>query len=153
MQLSWEIKKKKKTSVPNFSTSFSGSTPGDKIKNTGQDGLLSSYSFSNSILVPSTYLDPMLSSAKALAKTFTKKLDDTQHARTRQPRTNRVLTSASRSSCQAEELEGLEASGKNFCSSNREAVSRAPEKSTRQSFASVWASSRCPGPAPQSARA
>lgn len=67
-------KKEKENGKPSFSTSLSGSTPGDRMKNTGLDGLLSSYNLSNSSLVASTYFDPMLSSAKALVKTFAKSL-------------------------------------------------------------------------------
>ena len=51
---------------PRASTSFRGSTPGDKMKNIGVPGPLSSNDFENSIERPSTYFAPSFSSTKFL---------------------------------------------------------------------------------------
>lgn len=53
---------------PRASTSFRGSTPGDRMKKIGVPGPLSSYDFANSTWRFSTYLEPIFSSTKALQK-------------------------------------------------------------------------------------
>lgn len=52
--------------LPCFSTSFSGSTPGDKIKNIGVAGPDSSKVVAKSRDLPATYLLPSFSSTKSL---------------------------------------------------------------------------------------
>lgn len=54
--------------LPRASTSFRGSTPGDRMKKIGVPGPLSSYDFANSTWRFSTYLEPIFSSTKALQK-------------------------------------------------------------------------------------
>lgn len=53
-------------SVPCFSTSFSGSTPGDRMKNMGVAAPDSSYDTAKSSERPITYLLPSFSSTKSL---------------------------------------------------------------------------------------
>lgn len=50
--------------LPSVSMSSSGFTSGDRRKNAGVAGLLSSYDFAKSILMPSTYFEPSFSSTK-----------------------------------------------------------------------------------------
>lgn len=50
--------------LSSVSMSSSGFTHGDRRKNTGVAGLLSSYDFAKSILMPSTYFEPSFSSTK-----------------------------------------------------------------------------------------
>lgn len=52
--------------LPRDSTSFSGSTPGDKMKNTGEAGPHSLNERANSIFLPSVYCTPSFSSTKFL---------------------------------------------------------------------------------------
>lgn len=52
--------------LPCFSTSFSGSTPGDRIKNIGVAGPDSSKVVAKSRDLPTTYLLPSFSSTKSL---------------------------------------------------------------------------------------
>lgn len=52
--------------LPCFSTSFSGSTPGDRIKNIGVAGPDSSKDVAKSRGLPTTYLLPSFSSTKSL---------------------------------------------------------------------------------------